>query len=101
MARATSSLQNRLDADRFTRDAAAVNPGRRDARWIGRNNAPPRCVTNQLTIRDLAGIPQDAIDGEDAPSCSIKTHLASDDARIVAMLDPAGSADKETPDRNV
>jgi hypothetical protein len=37
----------------------------------------------------------DALDGENAPTQSLNTHLAFGDAQTVAMLDPAASADKD------
>jgi hypothetical protein len=37
----------------------------------------------------------DALDGEDAPTRSLNTHLTFSDAQTVAMLDPAACADKD------
>jgi hypothetical protein len=45
--------------------------------------------------KDLPDGTREAIDGEDAPMNLINTHLAFGDAQTVAMLDPAGFADKD------
>ena len=45
--------------------------------------------------KDLPDGAREAIDGEGAPMNLINTHLAFGDAQTVAMLDPAGFADKD------
>jgi hypothetical protein len=45
--------------------------------------------------KDLPDGTREAIDGEVAPMNLINTHLAFGDAQTVAMLDPAGFADKD------